>query len=399
VDSERRNNGGASTANKGRAVHELPFVWASQAMDAVMQAAAEIGASDAKVLIGGETGAGKDVVARCVHARSVRNRGPLVTVNCAALSETLLESELFGHVRGSFTGAYRDKIGQVQRAHHGTLFLDEVGEMSPRMQALLLRFLEDGEVQPVGAERPRMRVDVRVIAATNVDLDERVAAGRFRSDLLYRLRVIYLHVPPLRDRPEDIPVLVKLFLTGAAGPVSVSDAAMQLLVEHRWPGNVRELRNVVEQIIARGPGDTVLPSHLPPGVVGNRSVPLANAERRWQVADELYHALVSGQCSFWDDIYPLFLMRDITRQDLRELVQRGLATARGNYHALLKLFGIRQEDYKRFLNFLTAHHCGVDFRPFRAAGEQPRTRTPRLLLPAAHRKRAPTERLDHDPPP
>jgi DNA-binding NtrC family response regulator len=397
VDSQdSRIIAGATTADRSRGVRDLPFVWASQAMDAVIKAAGQIGASDAKLLIGGETGSGKDGIARYVHASSARCRRHLVTVNCAALSETLLESELFGHVRGSFTGAYRDKIGQVQRAHHGTLFLDEVGEMSARMQALLLRFLEDGEVRPVGAERPRTRVDVRIIAATNVDLDDRVAAGRFRSDLLYRLRVIYLRVPPLRDRPEDIPVLVKLFLTRAPAPISVSDAAMQLLVEHRWPGNVRELRNVIEQVIARAPGAVIQPSHLPPGVLGRASIVRGDAERRRQVADDLYHALVSGQCSFWDDIYPLFLLRDMTRQDLRELVQRGLAKARGNYRALLTLFGLPQEDYKRFLNFLTAHDCGVDFRPFRVGEEQPRTRAPRLLLPAAHRKSVPSENLAHD---
>jgi transcriptional regulator with PAS, ATPase and Fis domain len=350
-------------------------------MGVVIQSAIEVGASDAKVLIGGETGAGKDIVARCVHASSARAHRPLVTVNCAALSETLLESELFGHTRGSFTGAYRDKPGQLQRAHAGTLFLDEVGEMSPRMQALLLRFLENGEVQPVGADSPRTRVDVRVIAATNVDLYESVAAGRFRSDLLYRLRVIYLHVPPLRDRREDIPVLVEHFLKGAGRRLPVSDEAMQRLVAYRWPGNVRELRNVVEQIVARAPGDVILSEHLPAGFGSKRGAGLANVERRRQAADELYQSLVSGRCSFWDDVHPLFLLRDITRQDIRELVRRGLAKSRGNYRALLTLFGMPQTDYKRFLNFLTAHDCSVDYRPFRNpdAEEQP-ARLPRVQL-------------------
>jgi DNA-binding NtrC family response regulator len=369
-------------------VTHVPVVWVSQAMSLLMQSAAQIGASDAKVLIGGETGAGKDIVARYIHARSARAQRPMVTVNCAALSETLLESELFGHARGSFTGAYRDKVGQLQRAHMGTLFLDEVGEMSPRMQALLLRFLENGEVQPLGADRPRARVDVRIIAATNADLDERVAAGHFRSDLLYRLRVIHLRVPPLREHPDDIPVLVEHFLKNAPVHMSISDAAMELLVDHRWPGNVRELRNVVEQMVARTPGKVVLPAHLPIGV-GSRILPGHNAERRRQVADDLYQALVSGDCSFWEDIYPLFLLRDITRHDLRELVRRGLWKARGNYHALLTLFGLPQDDYKRFLNFLTTHDCGVDFRPFRnAQKEEPLPRSPRALLPVGGRKGA-----------
>ena len=162
--------------------------------------------SPAKVLITGESGVGKDLVARFIHSQSPRQSGPFVAVNCAGLTETLLESELFGHVKGSFTGAYRDKRGKIQLAHRGTLFLDEVGEMSLRMQALLLRFLENGEIQAVGSDQSRTRVDVRVVAATNRDLGDLVAAGQFREDLLYRLRVIHLHVPPLRERPEDIQV-------------------------------------------------------------------------------------------------------------------------------------------------------------------------------------------------
>jgi DNA-binding NtrC family response regulator len=384
-------------ADHTAAAARLAIVWASQAMSTLMQSAAEVGACDAKVLLGGETGAGKDVVARYLHASSARADRPLVTVNCAAVSETLLESELFGHTRGSFTGAYRDKVGQIQRAHHGTLFLDEVGEMSPRMQALLLRFLENGEIQPVGADRPQTSVDVRVIAATNVDLDDRVAAGRFRSDLLYRLRVIYLRVPPLRDRRDDIPVLIQHFLERASRRVSVSDAAMQLLVDSYWPGNVRELRNVVEQVVARARGDVILPAHLPPGF-GTRTLGgRGNVERRQQVADELYQALVSGQCSFWDDIHPLFLMRDITRDDLRDLVRRGLARTRGNYRALLLLFGLPQEDYKRFLNFLTTHQCGVDFRLFRGEEQGEPQRRPRVLLTGTNRTKPHAKDPSHDP--
>ena len=168
--------------------------------------------SPAKVLITGESGVGKDVVARYIHSHSSRRQTPFVAVNCAGVTETLLESELFGHVKGSFTGAYRDKRGKLQLAHRGTLFLDEVGEMSLRMQALLLRFLENGEIQAVGSDQSQARVDVRVVAATNRNLDELVAAGQFREDLLYRLRVIHLHVPPLRERAEDVDALIRHFL-------------------------------------------------------------------------------------------------------------------------------------------------------------------------------------------
>jgi transcriptional regulator with PAS, ATPase and Fis domain len=366
------------------------MVWASHAMGVVVESAADAGGSDAKVLIGGESGVGKDVVARLVHAESARASRALVTVNCAGLSEALLESELFGHARGSFTGAYRDKVGQIQLAHQGTLFLDEVGEMSPRMQALLLRFLENGEVQPVGAAGPQTRVDVRVIAATNVNLDELVATRRFRSDLLYRLRVIYLYVPPLRARQEDVPLLVEHFLQAASARLVVSQAAMQLLIDYRWPGNVRELRNVVEQVVARTRGDIILPEHLPADFGSRGRAARPDAERRRQAADELYQALVTGQCSFWGDIHALFLLRDITRNDIRELVRRGLAKTRGNYRALLTLFGLPQGDYKRFLNFLTTHDCGVDFRPFRSSDTQePPARTGRVLLHVTSRQNSP----------
>ena len=392
VRTIHRHRGGVTTVTTAepRAPAGLSIVWESPGMRAVIEAAGDIGASDAKVLIGGESGVGKDIVARYVHATSARAHCPLVTVNCAALADTLLESELFGHTRGSFTGAHRDKVGQLQRAHHGTLFLDEVGEMSPRMQAALLRFLENGEVQPVGADAPRTLVDVRVIAATNVDLDERVATGRFRSDLLYRLRVMHLVVPPLRDRREDIPVLVAHFLRNAPASIVVSEPAMRLLIDHDWPGNVRELRNVVEQAVARAHGREIGPEHLPVGFGRRAPAVRANAERRQRVADELYQGLISGECSFWDDVHPLFLMRDLTREDIRQLVRLGLGKTRGNYRALLTLFRIPQTDYKRFLNLLTTHDCNVDFRPFRDGQSEQPVRTPRILLNITRSRRPPS---------
>ena len=172
--------------------------------------------SDAKVLITGESGVGKEILARLIHRRSARAHAQLLTINCAGLPDSLLESELFGHVRGAFTGAYRDKVGLLEMAHRGTIFMDEVGEMSLRMQALLLRFLESGEIQRVGSDRPQTRVDVRVIAATNRNLIERIATKDFREDLYYRLNVIHLTVPPLRERREDIPDLLDYFLRAYA---------------------------------------------------------------------------------------------------------------------------------------------------------------------------------------
>jgi transcriptional regulator with PAS, ATPase and Fis domain len=356
------------------------FVVRNRQMLALLATADRAAGSDGKVLITGESGVGKDLFARRIHARSRRSGFPFVAVNCAGLTETLLESELFGHVKGSFTGAYRDKPGKLQIANRGTIFLDEVGEMSLRMQAMLLRFLESGELQAVGSDSRVTRVDVRVVAATNRNLTELIAAGQFREDLLYRLRVIHFEVPPLRERREDIDVLVPHFVQRSGRSVTLTDAAMQTLVRYRWPGNVRELQNVVEQAVWLAEGDLIDVEHLPEMVqAGSRSV-LPMKERRTQTADELYTAIVSAGYSFWDHIYPLFLSRDITRHDMRELVRLGLTTTRGNYRALLKLFGMGSSDYKRFLNFLAAHDCRADFREFRnGAADGPRR--PRLLLP------------------
>jgi transcriptional regulator with GAF, ATPase, and Fis domain len=290
-----------------------------------------------------------------------------VAVNCAGLTETLLESELFGHVKGSFTGAYRDKRGKIQLAHKGTLFLDEVGEMSLRMQALLLRFLENGEIQSVGSDASHTRVDVRVIAATNRNLTERVAAGQFREDLLYRLRVIHLHVPPLRERPEDIEVLTRHFLARAGRELTFTDEAARLWERYPWPGNVRELLNVVEQLVWLCQTGVVDPDILP--VSMRRSGLMSPVkDRRRQMADDLYDALTENGASFWETVYPLFLSRDITRHDLRELVRRGLRESGGRYKAMLTLFGMPSRDYRRFMNFLAAHECTVEYRQFRGTG-------------------------------
>src|SRR6185369_9645643 len=357
-----------------------PFIVASAPMAALLEAADRAALSDGKVLITGESGVGKDLIARRIHSRSRRTNHPFVPVNCAGLTESLLESELFGHVKGSFTGAYRDKLGKLQTAHRGTIFLDEVGEMSLRMQAILLRFLENGEIQAVGSDTRQATVDVRVIAATNRNLAELIAAGQFREDFLYRLRVIHLEVPPLRLRRDEIPVLVNHFITRTHRRASFTAEAMEALCRYRWPGNVRELQNVVEQSMWLSRGDLVDLAQLPE-IIRVPAQPIRpTRERRVQIADELYAAVVNGGYSFWDHIYQLFLSRDITRHDMRELVRKGLSTTRGNYRQLLKLFGMANQDYKRFLNFLAAHDCGADFRAFRHGTAEPQ-RPPRLILP------------------
>ena len=226
--------------------------------------------SHAKVLIGGETGVGKEVVARMIHDLSARRGRAFIAVNCSGIPETLLESELFGHTRGSFTGAYRDKIGLVRQADRGTLFLDELGEMSLRMQAVLLRFTETGEIQSIGAEGPTARADVRLITATNRDLRAQITAGAFREDLYYRLSVIRIRVPSLRERRDEIPHLASFFLREACErlgkpDIELSTAALDLFAQYLWPGNVRQLRNEIQRAVAlSAPGGTVIPDMLSP---------------------------------------------------------------------------------------------------------------------------------------
>ncbi len=361
-----------------------------------MALARRAAASDAKVLITGESGVGKELFAMEIHHSSARAAGPLVVVNCGGLTETLLESELFGHEKGSFTGAFRDKRGKLELADRGTLFLDEIGEMSLRMQALLLRFLETGELQRVGTSERLRKVDVRIVAATNRVLPERVAAGEFREDLLYRLRVVQLHIPPLRDRAADIRPLVEEFASRRAQPVRFTEEALCLLERYRWPGNVRELQNVVEQAVWRSGEVEIRPEHLPEYVRMPDSL-VARPERRRQVADELYEALTNGVYSFWTHIHPLFLARDITRHDIRQVVRRGLQTTRGSYRGLLPLFRMDGGDYQRFYNFLSAHDCQVDYREFRtegAAKPAPRRSTLTPLTSLPQRRRARSEAAD-----
>ena len=232
----------------------------SPALREVLDRVVRVAATDATVLITGESGTGKEVVARALHVASRRGDKPFVPVNCAAITETLLESELFGHARGAFTGATRARRGLFEEAHGGTLFIDEIGETAPGFQAKLLRALQDGEIRRVGESVP-VQVDVRIIAATNQDLRRAIADKRFREDLFYRLNVVPIRIPPLRERREDVPLLATHFLSRFNGRTGTSKVltgeALQKLTDHPWPGNVRELENMIEQTAALAPGDEI----------------------------------------------------------------------------------------------------------------------------------------------
>ncbi len=250
----------------------------SKAMRDMLQILATVAPTEATVLITGESGTGKELVARALHAGSARAEKPLVTVNCAALAENLLESELFGHEKGSFTGAERRREGRFSQAHGGTLFLDEIGEMPLQLQAKLLRALQEGEVQRVGSDAP-ITVDVRVLAATNRDLRVEVAERRFREDLYFRLNVITMEVPPLRARAEDIPLLAAHFMERFAARnrkalKGFSAQAMDVLLRYAWPGNVRELENAVERAVILSTGDVITERELPLALTDERA-PLA----------------------------------------------------------------------------------------------------------------------------
>jgi len=245
----------------------------SPAFVRVMDLVAKIAQTRSTVLLTGESGTGKEIIAEALHFASTREDQPLVKVNCGALTESLLESELFGHEKGAFTGAFQQRLGRFESADRGTIFLDEIGEMSPGMQVKMLRVIQDGSLERVGSSRS-IRVDVRILAATNRNLEEEVEAGRFRRDLFYRLNVISIEIPPLRERREDIPLLANYFLNkyGELNNKKIqgfSPDVHRVLTGYPWPGNVRELENVIERAVSLCPTETIEPSDLPPRIIAS----------------------------------------------------------------------------------------------------------------------------------
>ncbi len=325
--------------------HEwLPgIIGSSPAMQAVYRVVQRVAPSTASVLLVGETGTGKELIARAIHQLSPRATGPFIRVNCGALSESLLESELFGHVKGAFTGAVANRTGRFEAAHTGTIFLDEVSATSEKLQVKLLRVLQEQEFERVG-DTETIRVDVRVIAATNRDLEAEIRAGNFREDLLYRLNVVQIDMPPLRQRREDIAYLAEHFvrkycrLNGRA-LLTIDPQAMQLLQQYHWPGNVRELENNIERAVVLCSGETIQPDDLAPKLRGHDG----SACRRPAGADSL-EALAEGLVShaLQEANEPGGLYERVMQCVERQLIARALDRCRGVRIKAAAMLGINR---------------------------------------------------------
>jgi two-component system response regulator HydG len=264
-----------NTNQTSKVVENKTIVYQSEVMGNLMKMIDRVAPSGANILVLGESGTGKELIARSIHDRSGRKNKPFIAINCGALRETLLESELFGHEKGSFTGAYNRKIGLAEAANGGTLFLDEIGELDPAIQAKLLRFIQEGEMYRVGGKDP-IKVDIRLICATNRELDQEVQKGNFREDLFYRINTIVVSAPPLRRRKEDITVLVNHFLNNSQHAYlnrgrTVSEDAMKLLVAYEWPGNIRELQNVCERLQILSEGHMIMLNDIPENIRNNET--------------------------------------------------------------------------------------------------------------------------------
>ncbi len=335
--------------------YELGIVGRSEAMQQVFKLIGQVAATDATSLITGESGTGKELVARAIYHHSNRSEKPFLAVNCAAIPEQLLESELFGHERGAFTGATMQRIGKFEQCNGGTIFLDEIGDMTPATQTKILRVLQSGTFERVGGNSP-IKVDVRVIAATNKPLEEAVAARQFREDLFYRLNVVRIHIPPLRERREDVRLLVNYFLKKfardqKAPPKSISSSVVRALEQYHWPGNVRELENVIRRALVVSKGDAILLSELPPEITSQGSLSAAT------VSSPVVSAPVAGTDATGNDVVGLarrlfqWARKDPKMKIIpaveRELVIQALKETSGNQVQAAKLLGITRATLRK----------------------------------------------------
>ena len=343
-------------------------------MQEVLKSIGQVAASDATVLITGESGTGKELVARCIAQHSLRAKGPFIAVNCAAIPENLIESELFGHEKGAFTGAANQKPGKFELCDGGTIFLDEIGDMSLPTQTKVLRAIQDGEIQRVGGTTT-LKVSVRLVAATNKDLEAMVAARQFREDLFYRLNVFRIRLPALRDRKDDIPLLVDYMLQRQAAarkgkPKRLSNEALEKLVSHDWPGNVRELENVIQRANVIAKGETILAKDLPQEVTSpRRSSPktttttTATPSLAVVATPELaVVAAAPSSQSLYDAIYKQNRVddgRNILNTIEIELIKRAMEETRGNQLRSSIILGINRSTLKKRL--LEMQQAGIKF--------------------------------------
>jgi two-component system nitrogen regulation response regulator GlnG len=327
--------------------YELGIVGRSEAMQQVFKLIGQVAASDATALITGESGTGKELVARAIYHHSERNQQAFLAVNCAAIPEQLLESELFGHERGAFTGATMQRIGKFEQCNKGTIFLDEIGDMTPPTQTKILRVLQSGTFERVGGNQP-IQVNVRVIAATNKPLEQAVAARQFREDLFYRLNVVRIHIPPLRERREDIPLLVNYFLKKTARdqqrePKSIASAAVKALEKYHWPGNVRELENIIRRAHVMAKSGAILPGDLPAEVTGQgvANIPVGSGLADGSAADA---ALLARQLFHIAKRDPKLKVLPAVE---RELVIEALKDTDNNQVQAAKLLGITRATLRK----------------------------------------------------
>ncbi len=271
LPSSKSNSTAAGINSASVTPNDIKIIYKSEVMKQVMKMVDRVAPSNASVLVMGESGTGKELIARAVHQRSQRHDKPFVVINCGALQESLLESELFGHEKGAFTGAYTKKIGLAEAANGGTLFLDEIGELSPGIQAKLLRFIQEGEMYRVGGKES-IKVDIRLVSATNRELDVEVVKGTFREDLYYRINTISIQAPALRRRKDDIPMLIEHFMSQSKSAIlthgkEMSEEAMNILGKYDWPGNVRELQNICARLQILSDGHMIMPGDLPDNII------------------------------------------------------------------------------------------------------------------------------------
>jgi nitrogen regulation protein NR(I) len=333
--------------------YESGIVGRSEPMQQVFKMIGQVAGTDATALITGESGTGKELVARAIYHHSNRNTQPFLAVNCAAIPEQLLESELFGHERGAFTGATLQRIGKFEQCNGGTIFLDEIGDMTPATQTKILRVLQSGTFERVGGNTP-LKVDVRIIAATNKPLEEAVAARQFREDLFYRLNVVRIHIPPLRERREDVRLLVNYFLKKFArdqetAPKSISGGVIKALEQYHWPGNVRELENIVRRALVVAKGDAILLSDLPTEIAGHAPAPNNSAPAS-------AGPVTAGETGVTDVVSLARKLFQWARKDPklklipaveRELVLQALKETNGNQVQAAKLLGITRATLRK----------------------------------------------------